>query len=164
MLEIDDKKDCCGCNACSVICPVQCIRMKEDQEGFWYPEIDVEKCTECGLCEQICPILHSGSSVTERLESPKVFAAWNRDKAVRLDSTSGGVFSALAEMMFESKGHAAGAVYTENHTVHHIVTNDRGKLDRLRSSKYLQSDSGSFYAEVRELLEAGERVLETVSC
>ena len=159
MIHIHEKKDCCGCNACVVSCPEECITMKADHEGFLYPEVQLEKCTDCGLCERVCPILKKMGLPGDRLKSPPVFAAWNTDEAVRLDSTSGGVFSALAEKMFELNGFVAGAAYSKDHTVSHIVTNDKDKLDELRSSKYLQSYTGDLFKDIKQLLDGGEKVL-----
>ena len=56
MIEIKDKKDCCGCHACYSACPKQCITMNEDEEGFLYPHVDVSNCIDCGLCEKVCPV------------------------------------------------------------------------------------------------------------
>ena len=159
MIQINDKKDCCGCNACVVSCPEECITMKEDHEGFLYPEVQLEKCIDCGLCERVCPILKKTPLLTDRLKLPQVFAAWNTGKAVRLDSTSGGVFSALAEKMFEQSGFVAGAVYLEDHTVSHIATNDRLRLDEIRSSKYLQSYTDDLFTNIKQLLDGGDKVL-----
>jgi acetyltransferase-like isoleucine patch superfamily enzyme/coenzyme F420-reducing hydrogenase beta subunit len=133
--------------------------MKEDQEGFLYPEVQLDKCTDCGVCGRVCPMLKKMPLPADRLPLPRVFAAWNADKAVRLDSTSGGVFSALAEKMFELNGFVAGAVYSESHSVSHIVTSDRLKLDEIRSSKYLQSHTDQLFPNTKELLDAGEKVL-----
>jgi acetyltransferase-like isoleucine patch superfamily enzyme/coenzyme F420-reducing hydrogenase beta subunit len=133
--------------------------MKEDHEGFLYPEVQLDKCIDCGVCGRVCPLLKKIPLPADRLKLPRVFAAWNTDKAVRLDSTSGGVFSALAEKMFELNGFVAGAVYSERHTVSHIVTSDRLKLDEIRSSKYLQSYTDDLFTNIKELLDAGEKVL-----
>ena len=133
--------------------------MKEDHEGFLYPEVQLEKCIDCGQCERVCPILKKTTLDTDRLKLPQVFAAWNTDEAVRLDSTSGGVFSALAEKMFELNGFVAGAVYLEDHTVSHIVTNNRLKLDEIRSSKYLQSYTGDLFKNIKQLLIGGKKVI-----
>ncbi len=57
MIEIEDKRNCSGCHSCYAICPLQCISMETDREGFWYPQVDAELCTECGSCEEACPII-----------------------------------------------------------------------------------------------------------
>ena len=159
MIQIKDKSKCCGCNACVLICPEKCIVMKEDREGFLYPEVQLEKCTDCGLCEKICPLLKETTLSAERLKSPHVSAAWNKEREIRINSTSGGIFSVLAEKMLESNGFIAGAVYSEDHTVVHIVTNDKLKLDKIRGSKYAQSYAGDLYTNVKHLLDSGEKVL-----
>ena len=98
MINITNKVDCCGCNACGDICANDAITFKTDIEGFWYPEVDKGKCVDCGLCENICPILHK--STVSRYIEPRVFAAYNKDERIRIDSTSGGIHSALAEEMY----------------------------------------------------------------
>lgn len=159
MIHITHKEDCCGCNACTVICPKQCITMPNDEEGFFYPLVDENKCIDCGLCEEVCPILNKRKDDVERYEKPFVYAAYNTNHEVRLDSTSGGIFSALAEKMFDLGGYVGGAVYNEDHTVSHILTNDREKLPELRSSKYLQSFTNNLYTDIKQLLEREEKVL-----
>lgn len=159
MIEIFNKEDCCGCNACAVVCPKQSITMEEDNEGFLYPITDKDTCVNCGLCEKVCPILNKRRDDVKRFNNPVVFAAYNSEEDVRLDSTSGGVFSALAEKIFEGGGYVGGAVYNQDHSVSHIITNDRSKLPELRSSKYLQSFSNTLYPDVKRLLEANEKVL-----
>ena len=159
MITILDKKLCTGCCACLNVCPEQCITMERDQEGFWYPKVDTTACTDCGECERVCPLIEDNSVSVERLPAPQVLAAWNTDHTVRLDSTSGGVFSALANWMFELNGYVAGAVYAEDHTVSHVVTNDPKMLPALRSSKYLQSYTGDLYNRIKQLLEEGRQVL-----
>jgi len=133
--------------------------MERDQEGFWYPEVDTTACNDCGLCDRVCPLLDGNNICLERSSCPQALAVWSTNQAVRLDSTSGGVFSALAGRMFEMKGYVAGAVYAEDHTVTHVVTTDPGMLPALRSSKYLQSYTGDLFKRVAQLLEGGKQVL-----
>lgn len=159
MIHITKKEECCGCNACTVICPKQCIIMPNDEEGFFYPLVDKNNCIDCGLCEGVCPILNKQKGNADRYETPLVFAVYNTNHEVRLDSTSGGLFSALAEKMFELGGYVGGAVFNEDHTVSHIVTNDRSRLPELRSSKYLQSYTNTLYFDIKQLLEKGGKVL-----
>ncbi len=159
MIEIKNKEDCCGCNACTVICPNKCISMSNDEEGFFYPTVDKEICIDCNLCENVCPILKKRVIIVKRFEVPIIYAAYNSDMEVRLDSTSGGIFSALAEKIFFMKGYVAGAIFNEDHTVSHIITNNRERLSEIRSSKYLQSFTNSLYSDVEHLLENKEKVL-----
>lgn len=158
MIHILHKKDCCGCNACAIICPQSCITLISDQEGFLYPNIKQEKCIHCELCDKVCPLINKTVYV-DRCHSPHVFAAWNIDKSVRLDSTSGGVFSALAEKMFELGGYVGGAVYLDDHTVSHILTKDRKDLDAIRSSKYLQSHTAEIFINLKKILDCGGKAI-----
>lgn len=157
MKEIIEKSRCCGCNACGDVCPKQAISYKTDKEGFWYPEIDQSLCIDCGLCQKTCPVLSQADNVT-RYDEPVVYAAYTKDEAIRIDSTSGGIHSMLALAMYDRNAYIGGAVYNQDHTVRHIVSPDRLLLPEIRSSKYLQSSMEGVYKEVRDLLKAGEKV------
>lgn len=102
MINITNKVDCCGCNACGDICPTQVIEFVTDNEGFWYPKVNLDKCIDCGLCEKTCPMLQKADGVI-RFDTPKVFAAYAKDEQIRVDSTSGGIFSMLALKGYEEK-------------------------------------------------------------
>jgi serine acetyltransferase/coenzyme F420-reducing hydrogenase beta subunit len=141
------------------VCPEHCITMEHDREGFWYPEVDSAACISCKLCEKACPLLDGGGTATERLPQPQVLAVWNRDDSVRLASTSGGVFTALADRILAVKGYVAGAVFADDHTVFHVATSDPQRLDALRSSKYLQSYTGELFNTLKQLLEDEKKVL-----
>lgn len=158
MIEIKEKTKCCGCNACVVACPKHCITKKVDEEGFWYPEVDTDTCIDCGLCEKVCPMISPAGNV-ERYDTPEVYAAYTKNNEVRIDSTSGGLFSTLAFQVYDEGGYVGGAVYNEDHTVSHYISNKREDIDEIRSSKYLQSDTEETFAEVKELLRKGEKVL-----
>lgn len=157
MINIKNKVDCCGCNACGDVCPKQAITFKTDNEGFWYPEVDMEKCIDCHLCEKVCPIISKVDNI-ERFNEPKVFAAYTKDESIRIDSTSGGIHSTLAKEIYSRGGYVGGAIYNRNHTVSHIVSDAEMELPRIRSSKYLQSSLQGQYKEVKELLEKGKEV------
>lgn len=159
MIRIDRKENCMGCGACRNVCPVDAIRLAPDEEGFSYPQVDETVCIRCGKCIQVCPLIHPAPVPPDRADPPPVLAAWNRDPAIRLQSTSGGVFSALAEAVFRSGGRVAGAVFAPDHTVHHRVASEPEALKALRSSKYLQSDTRLVFREIRDELKAGRRVL-----
>lgn len=157
MINIVDKTVCCGCNACGDICPKDAITFKTDLEGFWYPEVDRNLCIECGLCEQVCPIL-TKMEVGDRYLTPLVFAAYSKNEEIRLDSTSGGIHSMLALAMYRKKAYVGGAVYKEDHTVAHIISEDKEDLSQIRSSKYLQSDMSFLYKKIKKLLNEDKEV------
>ena len=160
MISIQNKKDCCGCNACGDVCPVGAISFQTDKEGFWYPSVDTGKCIDCGLCEKVCPVINVSALKRNDLLQSLCYAAEHKNLEVVFDSTSGGLFSALAEEVYKMKGYVGGAVYGQDFkSVCHIISNDRKDLVRLRSSKYLQSNLEGFYNKVKELVSSGERVL-----
>lgn len=156
MIQITDKSKCCGCCACVDVCAHHAIILKTDIEGFWYPEVDKDKCVDCGLCEEVCPIINKAKP--ERYVEPKVFAAYNKDEEVRIDSTSGGLHSALADVMYDKGAYVCGAIYNDDYTVSHIVSPDKNMLPKIRSSKYLQSSMLGEYKEIKSLLRKGEKV------
>ena len=151
--------DCVGCNACTVVCPTQCISMPNDHEGFFYPKVDYATCVSCELCIKVCPVLTPKKNSLERFKDSKVHAAYHTNLETRLDSTSGGIFTALADKIFDEGGYVAGAIYNDDHTVSHIVTNNRSKLSDIRSSKYIQSFTDTLYADIKDLLKKDEKVL-----
>lgn len=159
MKQIIDKESCCGCNACGDICAHAAISFKTDIEGFWYPEIDQAKCVDCGLCMKVCPVVNVERLKHNDLQSPECYAAIHKNLEVRFDSTSGGIFSALAEYMYRQKGYVGGAIYNDDFSVRQFISPDKSDLSALRSSKYLQSNAEGFYILVRDLLNRGEKVL-----
>jgi acetyltransferase-like isoleucine patch superfamily enzyme/coenzyme F420-reducing hydrogenase beta subunit len=159
MIQITDKKDCCGCNACADICTHDAIQFTTDVEGFWYPEIDKEKCANCGLCEKVCPVIHATELKKNDLEQSICYAAEHKNLEVVFDSTSGGAFSALADIMYKEKGYVGGAVFNDEFSIRHYISNDKKDLPKLRSSKYAQSNLSGFYKEVKQILVNGEKVL-----
>lgn len=149
--------NCCGCNACGDICPRGAISFKTDHEGFWYPEVNEGACIHCGLCEKVCPVI-SPADFIKRYKAPLVYAAYTKDELVRLDSTSGGIHSMLANKLFDKDAFVGGAVYNEDHTVSQIITDKRERLSEIRSSKYLQSNASSVYKAIAARLKEGRSV------
>lgn len=148
---------CNGCKACAKICPVNAIEMIKDEFGFEYSSINSEKCIKCGKCLKICPELNKPT--TKNYENPEIWASWNKDKKIRLTSTSGGVFYELARAIIKNNGYVCGAIYNEKLLVEHIITNKFEDIDRLKQSKYIQSDLKNVYCEIKELLQDGKQVL-----
>lgn len=159
MIEIKNKVDCCGCNACGDACAHGAITFKTDIEGFWYPEVDKAKCVDCGLCEKVCPQIHADDLKKNDYVEPKCIAAIHKNLEIRFDSTSGGMFTAMAEKVLKEGGYVGGAVYTEDWGVKWFISNEAKDLPALRSSKYLQSNSEGMYKRIKELLKSGKKVL-----
>lgn len=157
MIEITQKEHCCGCSACVHICPKHSISFQEDKEGFLYPKVDLETCVDCGLCEKVCPIINQDS---ER-EPQKVYAAKNNDETIRLKSSSGGVFTLLAEKIIEDGGVVFGARFNENWEVVHDYADTIEGLEQFRGSKYVQSAVGESFKQAEIFLKAGRKVMFT---
>ena len=157
MIPCQTKTRCSGCTACYAACPVSCIVMVADEEGFAYPFIDSEKCTDCDLCRKVCPARHS----TKNTDEPSVFACWYKNDEVRRASSSGGLFTLLAEKVLQSGGVVFGAAFDENFEVNHTYIEKIEDLDKLRRSKYVQSNIGNTFQDVKRFLSEGRKVLFT---
>lgn len=159
MINITNKRECCGCKACEDVCPKSAITFHTDEEGFWYPKVDVDKCVDCHLCEKVCPILHREGLNKGNKPRPETFILQHKDTSERFNSTSGAAYPAIAKWCLEHGYYVAGHIFNEDYTVRGYVTNSLGDLEILRKSKYLQSDMKGVYATVKKLLKNGERVL-----
>ena len=157
MIQISDKHNCCGCAACVQACPKQCISFDEDEQGFRYPKVDTSLCIDCHLCERVCPVLNQA----EPRKPLATYAAINPDLAVRMQSSSGGIFSMLAEKTIEKGGIVFGARFDSQFEVEHAAAHTIEGIRDFRGSKYLQSRIGNTYVEVRSLLRQGLKVLYT---
>lgn len=155
MLKIKSKKECCGCEACIQSCPVQCISAKVDEEGFLYPQVDASLCIDCGLCERVCPVIHQS---TLRLPL-HVYAAKNPNDEIRISSSSGGLFTILAEYVLKRNGVVFGARFNEKWEVIHDFTEAIDGLAAFRGSKYVQSRIGDSYVKTMNFLKQGRWVL-----
>lgn len=156
MLNIKEKHNCSGCSACHNICPKKCIEMKQDDEGFCYPVVDETKCIKCGLCSRICPIINKQQANSQIL---RAFACINKNQEIRMKSSSGGAFSALAEYILENNGVVFGAGFDENFMVCHQYCQSIDDLDKLRTSKYVQSKIGDSLILAKKFLDDNRLVL-----
>ena len=155
MIDIKEKKNCCGCEACVQRCPKSCITMREDNEGFLYPEVDKNICIDCGLCEKVCPVINQA----EERKPLAVYAAKHKDEQIRMASSSGGAFTAIAESVIDEGGVVFGAKFNQDWDVVHSYTETKEGLGAFRGSKYVQSRIGESYKEAEGFLKAGRKVL-----
>lgn len=157
-MNLANKEICNGCAACYNICPIDAITMKSDFEGFEYPIIDDEKCINCSLCENVCPVINKYKREMS-FQKPKVFAAWSNDKEIRLNSTTGGIFSELAKLILNDGGIVVGAKYNDENEIEHYAIGNIQELYKLRQSKYVQSSIGFIYRKIKQNLASGKKVL-----
>ena len=155
MIEVKNKKDCCGCSACVQICPKECIAMEFDNEGFLYPKVDEVKCINCHKCETVCPVINRYSPREPLL----TIAAKNYNKKIVNISSSGGVFDLLAHEILNKGGVVFGAKLNEKMQVVHDYVEKYEDLNPLRGSKYVQSDINGTYLKVKAFLKQKRSVL-----
>lgn len=155
MISLCSKSECCGCGACSNICPRSCIEMCSDETGFLYPEINYSLCEECGLCTKVCPSLNKLHSV----DTPRsAYVVQHKDNAIRYQSTSGGAFTGIAEKTIDEGGVVFGASFNDNFHIYHSYSETSIGLGRFRSSKYVQSKIGKTFTEAKDFLDEGRPV------
>lgn len=149
--------DCTGCGACASSCPKECIRMKEDKEGFLQPVIDKKKCIKCHRCERVCPILNPEKR--DMGYETQAYAAINKDESIRKESSSGGVFYAIAKWIIEQGGVVFGARFDEKWEVVHGFSETLDGLVPFLGSKYVQSRIGDSFQQAKFYLDGGRWVL-----
>lgn len=161
MVSVANKENCTGCYACSSICPVTAITMVSDSEGFWYPVVDYTKCIRCEMCINVCPIMETGLEDCSGDTVPQAYAAYSVDPQIRLQSSSGGLFTLLAETVIDYGGIVFGARFDEKFDVIHDYVEKVERLHELRGSKYVQSRIGDSFRQVQEFLQCGRLVMFT---
>ena len=157
MIDIKLKENCVGCEACVQICPKHCITFNEDNQGFRYPKVDIDKCIECNLCEQVCPVINQNPEI----KPTTVYSATNPNQQILRTSSSGGVFFSLAKRTIEAGGVVFGARFSSQWSVFHDFTETIDGLKAFQGSKYSQSRIGDTYLIARKFLNSGRKVMFT---
>lgn len=154
-MKICDKKACTGCSACMNACPKKAIKMDYDEHGFLAPIVDNEKCVSCGLCREIC----QANKQVKKNQLIKVYACKNKNEKIRLSSSSGGIFQEFAEVIISKNGNVYGAVFDENFKVIHKKVNNLLDIEKVKKSKYVQSDMKNVIQEIRQDILEEKQVL-----
>lgn len=149
------KEECCGCGACFNICPKEAITMEFNDEGFLYPHINKDLCINCNVCNKVCPIKNKFNKECKN----KYFGFKLTNTKKRNESTSGGIFTSIAEYILDKGGIVFGAAFDENLNVKHIEVNNINELKKIKKTKYVQSDVNNTYIKVKEYLENNYYVL-----
>ena len=160
MLLYERKEECCGCTACMSICPKKAITMIPDEEGFLYPSINHELCIECDLCKQVCPFSDTYKT-SGNYDQPLVYAAKHKDDNVRMNSSSGGMFTAISDYILDIDGVIFGAAFDENFVVRHQRAETVEERNKFRGSKYVQSNLVGVFKDIKNELNKGRTVLFT---
>ena len=150
------KKSCCGCGLCAQICPKKCIELRQDKEGFYYPVVNQDQCIKCGRCVQKCvQTMKNNQTLTD------AYIGYNPDESVRKDSSSGGIFNAIASAFIDNGGVVFGAAFDDDYSVRHVRIENKENLSRIMKSKYVQSDLKYIFDVLAEDLKKGRPVLFT---
>lgn len=147
---------CCGCKACADICPKNAITYKTDAEGFLYPEVNSD-CVECGLCSKICPELNVLKPLSENEQ--QFIACLDKDRARRDKGSSGGIFGLLADALNLEGYIVCGATFDEQLKLKHQFAYNSAGIEKLKKSKYIQSDCSTVYSQIKEQLRKGQKVI-----
>lgn len=151
---------CCGCSACVNVCPLNCITMVMNGEGFFIPQIEQNKCLQCHLFDKVCPVEHGRENKSEK--RPEVYVGFHQDPEIRLSSSSGGIFTAIAEIILKEQGVVYGAAMRDDcYGVDQVRVTSNEDLHKLRGSKYVQSNVGKTFRQASEDLKNGRQVLYT---
>lgn len=158
---IKKKENCCGCRTCEKVCPKDAIQMKADECGFLYPEIDSEKCVDCGLCLKKCAF-QSGYKKRKEFEPYYAYGVRHKDERALMNSRSGGAFTAISNSVLREHGIVYGAGFDQErqpYYIKHMGATTKEERNKLRGSKYVQSDLNDVFPEIKEKLEQGQTVL-----
>lgn len=166
------KENCCGCSACYNICPVGAIKMEADDEGFLYPTINEKACIKCNKCINVCnfKLYQQNNGYKNTVSSdctafPKVYAVKHKNIQTRMDSRSGGIFTAISDEVLKKNGAIYGCVLTKDFKAVHAKAVSSKNRNKMRGSKYIQSEMNDIFKDVAQTLDKGTLVLFTgTSC
>lgn len=161
---ITPPENCTGCGLCANVCSKAAIRMEWSKEGFLVPQVDAEACVNCGLCVKMCPAQPKAMDkevYADDIEAVVAYGGWNSDDEIHRNSSSGGVFSALAEHVFTAGGCVFGVVWKNKVTATFTKAENMVELEPMRGSKYTQAETENVYRDVKSELQKGRQVLFT---
>lgn len=163
MIDFNFNEKCYGCRNCENICPKGAIILEEDINGFLIPRIDKEKCVECGLCKKICPFTNFKKQTIE-IEKKVWYSCYLKDLDSRIKSTSGGFFPALVEWFLSNNGLICGCIWDDNMKPIHVLTDDKMIIEKMRGSKYVQSDIKKVAIEIKEKIKSKKILFTGTPC
>ena len=151
--------NCTGCALCANVCSRDAIHMEWSSEGFLIPKVNTESCINCGLCIRQCIALEERPEYTDDTASVATWGGWNKHEATHLQSSSGGIFTALAEHVLFAGGCVFGVVWQDKYTAIFSKAETLKELAPMRGSKYTPAIPGKVYQEVLAELKTGRQVL-----
>lgn len=148
-VDYERKRDCTSCFSCFAVCKVGAITIEQDENGFYKPVIDIVRCVNCGMCRKVC---YSHINLEVKDIELKSYYGWHKDTSILNSSASGGITSALARVALEDGYIVIGCSYNHNEKkAKHIIVKKQKDIEKIRGSKYFQSDLSDLYLEIRML-------------
>ena len=150
------KKECCGCGACSAICPKKCISLETDEYGFYYPKVNISNCIQCHLCESVC--IYNEQNRFNRINS-EFYAGHNSNVDQMMLSSSGGLLPIICEKIIENKGVVFSVTRDNCNVIKYVQIQDKKDIPTIQGSKYVQADTKGIFARIKEALDGNKLVL-----
>lgn len=151
--------DCCGCSACAIICPYDCLEIRRTEDGFNEPEIINNKCVECKLCEKVCPMINVKDIKRKKNKS---YSGYSLNKEDRNSCSSGGVGFEIAKYLLTEDYKVCGVRYNKlNNSAEHYISNNVLELDNSKGSKYIQSNC---FDAFNQILDGNKYVVFGTPC
>lgn len=142
ILDKSAKRECTSCQLCATMCARDAIKIELNEDGFYRPVVDADKCTDCGLCTKVCYKFDEDVKITtpEQLSKTQLYSAWSNDDELVRNTTSGGIGDLLAHELLKQGYNVVGCVYNDEkvRAEHRIATTEE-ELIPFRGSKYIQS-------------------------
>lgn len=149
-MTVTESDKCTGCSLCVISRPVNAIKqVLHPQNAFWYTEIDEKKCIRCNKCVTVCP---QNSTKVYQKETARFIAQSTNADFLKF-ATSGGVASVLAKTFIEKGGVVYGAAFNSSMKLLHTRCTCERDLEKIRGSKYVQSDILDIYGQISYDLE-----------
>jgi len=161
-------KFCTGCSLCANVCSKNAIKMILNADGFLVPTVNTSVCTNCGLCTKMCPAqpqTNEEKKSSACINTVLAYGGWNTNKSTVKKSSSGGIFSALAEQIFSMGGCVFGVVWHNKIEAAFCKAENIQELSPMLGSKYVQANPFYVYRDVKtELLRHRYVLFVGTSC
>lgn len=144
--------NCCGCGACSAVCPKEAITIQKNEDGFEQYFVNQQICIKCGKCKTVCPMTNINSK--EVCNSYGLYSVKNKSEQAMNFSSSAGVGYAISKFGIKNGYHICGCIYDKNNsTARHILIHpdENNKIKLLQGSKYLQSLTADAFKEINNM-------------